>query len=309
MTPWQNRVTALTQRMADDMKLRNYSQKTIDTYTYHVGRFAQHVDKSLEQATPEDVRSFQLHLIEVRKVGWSSFNQAVCGLRFLFRTTYPRSWAVSMVPFGKKPKTLPTVLGGEEVTSLLSCVKSLKHRTFLLTLYAAGLRLNEAAELTIADIDSQRMQLRIAHGKGAKERLVPLSPRLLNELRDYWKQVRSPKYLFPGKTFDVPLSSTTIQKTCKAAVQKAGILKNVTPHTLRHSYATGLLEAGVDLLTISRLLGHKSFSTTMIYLHVRRPHLQSTPSPIDWLPVRQVPRYLQNDETPPHDNNCESPIS
>jgi hypothetical protein len=110
-------------------------------------------------------------------------------------------------------------------------------------------------------------------------------------LRDYWKQVRSPKYLFPGKTFDVPLSSTTIQKTCKAAVQKAGILKNVTPHTLRHSYATGLLEAGVDLLTISRLLGHKSFSTTMIYLHVRRPHLQSTPSPIDWLPVRQRRGY------------------
>jgi integrase/recombinase XerD len=212
MTPWQNRVTALTQRMADDMKLRNYSQKTIDAYTYHVGRFAQHLGKSLEQATPEDVRSFQLHLIEVRKVGWSSFNQAVCGLRFLFRTTYPRSWAVSMVPFGKKPKTLPTVLGGEEVTSLLSCVKSLKHRTFLLTLYAAGLRLSEAAELTIADIDSRRMQLRIAHGKGAKERLVPLSPRLLQALRGYWKQVRSPKYLFPGKTFNVPLSSTTIQK-------------------------------------------------------------------------------------------------
>lgn len=309
MTPWQNRVTALTQRMADDMKLRNYSQKTIDTYTYHVGRFSQHIGKSLEQAVPEDVRSFQLHLIEERKVGWSSFNQAVCGLRFLFRTTYPRSWAVSMVPFGKKPKTLPMVLSGEEVTNLLSCVKSLKHRTFLLTLYAAGLRLNEAAELTIADIDSQRMQLRIAHGKGAKERLVPLSPRLLKELRDYWKQVRSPTYLFPGKTFDVPLSSTTIQKTCKAAVQKAGIRKNVTPHTLRHSYATGLLEAGVDLLTISRLLGHKSFSTTMIYLHVRRPHLQSTPSPVDWLPVRQVPRYLQNDETPPHDRNPESPIS
>jgi site-specific recombinase XerD len=224
-----------------------------------------------------------------------------------------------MVPFGKKPKTLPMVLGGEEVTSLLSCVKSLKHRTFLLTLYAAGLRLNEAAELTIADIDSQRMQLRIAHGKGAKERLVPLSPRLLKELRDYWKQVRSPTYLFPGKTFDVPLSSTTIQKTCKAAVQKAGILKNVTPHTLRHSYATGLLEAGVDLLTISRLLGHKSFSTTMIYLHVRRIHLGSTPSPIDWLPVRQVPGWVaapadarcrsEDESTLSDDSDSESPTS
>ncbi len=183
----------------------------------------------------------------------------------------------------------------EEVTSLLSCVKSLKHRTLLLTLYAAGLRISEGAALTIADIDSRRMQLRIAFGKGAKERLVPLSPRLLTELREYWKEVRSPKYLFPGKTFDVPLNSATIQKTCKAAVQQAGILKNVTPHTLRHSYATGLLEAGVDLFTIMRLLGHKSLSTTMIYLHVRRVHLGSTPSPIDWLPVKQVPDWKNPD--------------
>jgi integrase/recombinase XerD len=310
MTPWQNRVTALTRRMAEDMKLRNYSPRTIDTYTYHVGRFAEFLGHSLEQATPEDVRSFQLHLIEVRKVGWSSFNQAVCGLRFLFRTTYPRSWAVSMVPFGKRPKKLPTVLSGEEVMSVLSCVPNLKHRTFLLTLYAAGLRLSEAADLTIADIDSKRMQLRIACGKGAKERLVPLSPRLLKTLREYWKQVRSPKYLFPGKTFDVPLGSTTIQKTCKAAVLKAGILKAVSPHTLRHSYATGLLEAGVDLLTISRLLGHKSFSTTMIYLHVRRTHLGSTPSPIDWLPVRQLPKWLQTPDDQSRGNDSpESPTS
>jgi integrase/recombinase XerD len=303
MTPWQKRTTALTRRMAEDMQLRNLSPKTIDAYTYHVGRFAQFLGKSPEQATAEDVRSFQLHLINERKVGWSTFNQAVCGLRFLYRTTYPRSWAVSMVPFGKKPKTLPAVLSGEEVASLLSCVKSLKHRTFLLTLYAAGLRLSEAAALTIADIDSQRMQLRIASGKGAKERLVPLSPRLLQALRVYWKEVRSPKYLFPGKTFEVSLSPTTIQKTCKAAVQQAGIRKAVTPHTLRHSYATGLLEAGVDLLTISRLLGHKSFSTTMIYLHVRRIHLGSTPSPIDWLPVRQLPGWALPDNHNPGNHN------
>ncbi len=299
MTPWQNRVTQLTQRMADDMKLRNYSQSTIDAYTYHVGRFAEFLGKSPEDAVPEDVRSFQLHLIEVRKVGWSSFNQAVCGLRFLFRTTYPRRWVVSMVPFGKKPKKLPAVLSGEEVMRLLSCVTNLKHRTFLLTLYAAGLRLNEAAQLTIADIDSQRMQLRVACGKGAKERRVPLSPRLLAELRNYWKDVRSPNWLFPGKTFDAPLSSTTIQKACKAAVQKAGIRKAVTPHTLRHSYATGLLEAGVDLLTIGRLLGHSSFSATMIYLHVRRTHMGAAPSPIDWLPVRQLPGW----NSPPNNNN------
>lgn len=309
MTPWQKRATALTRRMADDMKLRNMSQKTIDAYTYHVGRFAQFLGNSPEHATPEDVRSFQLHLIEVRKVGWSSFNQAVCGLRFLFRTTYPRNWAVSMVPFGRKPKTLPAVLSGEEVASLLSCVKSIKHRTFLLTLYAAGLRLSEAAALTIADIDSQRMQLRVTSGKGAKERLVPLSPRLLEALRQYWREVRSPKYLFPGKNFEVSLSPTTIQKTCKAAVQKAGIRKAVTPHTLRHSYATGLLEAGVDLLAISRLLGHRSFSTTMIYLHVRRTHLGAAPSPIDWLPVRQLPGWAMPDNGNSNSNRFESPTS
>jgi len=301
MTPWQNRVTERTRRMADDMKLRNYSQQTIDTYTYHVSRFSQFLGRSLEQATPEDIRSFQRHLIEERKVGWSSFNQAVCGLRFLFRTTYPRSWVVSMVPFGKRPKTLPTVPGAKEVTDLLQCVGSLKHRTLLVTLYATGLRLSEGLALTLADIDSERMQLRVSHGKGARERLVPLSPRLLTALRSYWKEVRSPKYLFPGRTFAVSLSASTVQKTCKAAGQKAGILKKVTPHTLRHSYATGLLEAGVDLLTISRLLGHRSFSTTMKYLHVRRPHLQSAPSPIDWLPVRQLPGWLAPPNTASHE--------
>lgn len=296
MTPWENRAHSaddITKRMAGDMKLRNMSPRTIDAYTYHVGRFAGFYGRDLTHATAEDVRSFQLHLIEVRKVGWSSFNQAVCGLRFLYRFTLPKPWPVAMIPFGKRPKKLPAVLAADEVDRLLTCVHNLKHRTFLLTLYAAGLRLSEAAAITIPDIDSHRMQLRVTHGKGHKERMVPISPRLLLALREYWKTVRAPKFLFPGKTVHVPLSSTTIQKTCKAAVAKAGILKPVTPHTLRHSYATGLLEAGVDLLTISRLLGHKSFTTTMVYLHVRRTHLGSTPSPIDWLPVNELPGWMK----------------
>jgi site-specific recombinase XerD len=196
-----------------------------------------------------------------------------------------------MIPFGKRPKKLPTVLGQTEVERLLACVPNAKHRMVLLTLYAAGLRLSEGLHLCVADLDGDRMQLKVTSGKGRKQRLVPLSPRLLQELREYWKQARPPQYLFTGKTPDVPLSSTTVQKACKLAVAKAGIQKEVTPHTLRHSYATGLLEAGVDLLTIGQLLGHKSFTTTMVYLHVRRPHLQSTPSPIDWLPVRQCPRW------------------
>lgn len=293
MTPWQQRISKFTQRMAEDMLLRNMSQSTIDAYTYHVGRFAAFLGRSPETASPEDVRSFQLHLIRERNIGWSSFNQAVCGLRFLYRHTFPREWVVKMVPFGKKPKTLPEVLSGDEVSRLIECVSNIKHRSFLLTLYAAGLRLNEAAHLTIPDIDSQRMQLKVASGKGAKERRVPLSPRLLTELRIYWKQDRPLKYLFPGRTNDVPLAPTTIQKVCKAAAAKIGLDRRITPHTLRHSFATHLLEAGVDLLVISRLLGHKSFSTTMKYLHVRRLHLNSVPSPADWLPVRQLPGWEQ----------------
>ncbi|MGB6043171.1 MAG: site-specific integrase [Pirellulales bacterium] len=292
MTPYQNRLTKITRRMAEDMKIRNLAQATIDAYTYHVSKFDDFLGtKRLQDATPEDLRSFQLHLIEDRKVGFSSFNQAVCGLRFLYQVTLPKPWPVAMIPYGKRARTLPTVLGLEEVDALLQCTPNLKHRTFFMTLYAAGLRLAEVSHLTIPDIDSQRMQLKVACGKGNKQRLVPLSPRLLTAMREYWKEYRPTQYLFPGKTPDRPYAATSIQKAIKAAAKKANIKKNVTPHTLRHSYATGLLEAGVDILTISRLLGHASFTTTMIYLHVRRPHLERTPSPLDWLPTRQLPKW------------------
>ena len=181
---------------------------------------------------------------------------------------------------------------------LLSCVKCHKHRVFLLLQYACGLRLNEAAHLKISDIDSQRMQIRVDSGKGQKTRMVPMAPRLLAALREYWLAYRPEVYLFPGKTPDTPLSSATIQKACKLAVAKAGIKKPATPHTMRHSFATSMLEAGVDVLTISKLLGHSSFVTTMIYLHVRRQHFDRSPSPIDWLPVRQCPKWADPDQQP-----------
>ena len=257
MTPHQKRnLSPITQRMAGDMLIRNLSPRTIDAYTYHVERFAKHFGKPLDELGPEEIRLYQLHLIEVKKASWSSFNQAVCGLRFLYHVTLPRPWVVQQIPFGKRPKRLPAVLGAEEVSRLLACVPVLKHRMVLLTMYAAGLRLTEATHLQLTDIDSPRMLLNIRHGKGNKQRLVPLSPRLLEELRGYWKQTRPPLFLFPGKTPEVPLSSATVQKACKLAAAQARLdSPRISPHTLRHSYATGLLEAGVDLLTIGRLGG------------------------------------------------------
>ncbi len=297
MTPYQNRLDEITARVAGDMKIRNFAPATIDAYTYHIDRFSDFLgDTEVVDATPEHVRSFQLHLIEQRKVGWSSFNQAVCGLRFMYRVTFPKPWPVAMIPFGKRPKRLPVVLGSDEVDRLLQCTANLKHRTCLTTLYACGLRLSEGSNLTIPDIDSARMQLRVRQGKGDKTRLVPISPRLLGELRQYWKVDKPTNFLFPGKHDDTPISGTSMQKAIKAAAKEAGINKAISPHTLRHSYATGLLEAGVDLLTISRLLGHRSFATTMVYLHVRRTHLGSAPSPIDWLPIRQLPGWSQGDQ-------------
>lgn len=298
MTPYQKRLTDVTRRLAEDMKIRNLAQATIDAYTYHVQRFADFSKKPLDRATPEDVRSFQLYLIETKKVGYSSFNQAVCALRFLYTTTIPRKWPVKMIPYGKRDKKLPTVLSRQEVDRLLECTTNVKHRTFLMTLYGAGLRLAECSNLQIKDIDSDRMQLRIACAKGSKQRLVPLSPRLLQSLRDYWRQYRPATYLFPGKTPDVPYAATSIQKAMKVSAKRAGINKSVYPHVLRHSYATGLLEAGVDILTISRLLGHASFATTMIYLHCRIQHIEHAPSPLDLLPVRQLPGWQQAKNNP-----------
>lgn len=299
-------MTPLRQRMTQDMQIRNLSPRTIECYTYHVGCFAKHFGRSPDRLGPEEVRAYQVYLVQQKKASWASFNQAVCALRFLYRVTIPRPWPVIQIPFAKKPKKLPVVLGPEETKRLLQCARPLKPRVLLTTIYAAGLRLEEATHLKVQDIDSVRMLLRVAHGKGAKERLVPLSPRLLNELRAYWGVVQPQHWLFPGEDHAKPLSDTTVQKSCKRAAREAGITKRVSPHVLRHSHATALLEAGVDLLTISRLLGHRSFSTTLIYLHVRRPHMESVQSPLDLLPLDQCPRF-GDWPAPPTGATTESP--
>jgi site-specific recombinase XerD len=199
MTPHKKRSCKVTRRLAEDMTIRNLAPATIDAYTYHVRRFADFIQKPLDRVTREDVRTFQLHLIQDRKLAYSTFNQAVCALRFYYRHTQPMPWPVTAVPFGKRPKKLPTVLSRQEVDDLIQCTENLKHRTFLMTLYAGGLRFAEAANLRIPDINSKRMMIRIASGKGRKERLVPLSPRLLEELRGYWIEYRPTDLLFPGK--------------------------------------------------------------------------------------------------------------
>jgi site-specific recombinase XerD len=307
MTPYKKRSCLITKRLAEDLQIRNMAETTIDAYTYHVRCFADFIQKPLDRVTPEDVRTFQLHLIGDRKLAYSTFNQAVCALRFYYRFTQPMSWPVTMVPFGKRPKTLPVVLSRTEIEKLFQCTPNLKHRTFLMTLYSAGLRFAEAAHLKTSHIDSQRMMIHVAAGKGNKDRYVPLSPRLLKQLRVYWSKYRPPgTLLFPGKARknmpEKPYADTSIRKAIKDSAKRAEIKKRVYPHVLRHSYATGLLEAGVDLLTISRLLGHASFVTTMRYLHCRREHLHSAPSPLDWLPVQQLPTY-----TPPPENPKENP--
>jgi site-specific recombinase XerD len=275
--------------MIADMQIRNFSQRTIECYTHHVACFAKHFGRSPESLGAEQIRAYQVYLVQQKKASWSSFNQAVCALRFLYRVTLGRTEPVFQIPFAKQPRKLPVVLSPQEVQRLLACARPRKLQVILTTIYAAGLRLHEATHLEVRDIDSARMLLRVAHGKGDKERLVPLSPRLLQELREYWRIVRPERWLFPGTVPGTPLGDSAVQKACQRATLEARITKHVTPHTLRHSYATGLLEAGVDLLTIQRLLGHSCFSTTLIYLHVRRTRLESTVSPLDLLPIDQCP--------------------
>jgi len=277
-------MSELRKRFVEDLQLRNYARRTIETYTRHVAGFARHFGRSPEELGPEEIRSYQLYLVQEKGVSWSTFNQAVCALRFLYRITLPRPWAVAMIAFAKKPKKLPCVLGAEEVEKLLSCARPAKLRMVLATLYAAGLRLGEALHLQPADIDASRMLLHVRQGKGGKDRMVPLSPRLLRELREYWQVERPKVWLFPGAGGQRPLDPASVQKACGQAALAAGLQKHVTPHTLRHSFATLLAERGENLLTIQALLGHRSLTTTQIYLHLRRAHLSSIVSPFDYLP-------------------------
>ena len=291
-------MTPLRQRFIDDLRLRNYARRTIDTYVGRVACFAKHFGRSPELLGPNEVRDFQLHLLE-RRVSWSSFNQAVCALRFLYGTTLGRAEQLPLIPFGKRPKTLPSVLSPAEVLRLLDAAEPGRERVLLQVAYGCGLRLSELLHLQVADIDSARMVIHVRQGKGAKDRLVPLSLRLLEELRAYWRRGRPCTWLFPGQKPGRPINASHIQRRLGHLVKQLGLSKHCSMHTLRHSYATHLLEAGVDVLTLKALLGHTSLQTTARYLHVSTHRLAQTPSLLDLLVLpKPVPPGVRREGQP-----------
>jgi integrase/recombinase XerD len=285
-------MTPLRQRFIDDLRLRNYSPRTIDTYVGHIAAFARHFGRSPELLGPEEVRAYQLHILD-RKLSWSSFNQAVCALRLLYYTTLGRSAQIPVIPYGKRPKRLPTVLSPDEVLRLIRSAASGRDRLVVQVAYGCGLRLSELTHLRVSDIDSARMVIHVRQGKGAKDRLVPLSPRLLDELRAYWRMSRPRDWLFPGQKPGQPLNASHVQRRFTRARKQAGLTKRCSMHTLRHSYATHLIEAGVDLFTLKELMGHRSLHTTALYLHLSTQRLQHMPSLLDLLAVPRPP------QTPP----------
>jgi site-specific recombinase XerD len=271
-------MSALRKRMIDDMRIRNLSRHTIDGYTGAVARFAKHFGKSPDVLGPEHIREYQLHLRDQRKIEWSTFNVVVCALKFLYNVTLRRDWDSRAIPFSKKEKKLPVILSTAEIRSFFSVIENRKHWTIFTLMYGTGLRISETLNLVLSDIDSKRMVIRVRHGKGRKDRYLPLSSTLLESLRDYWRFYRPGNALFPGAIPGKPLNRSSVERLCSGFREKARIAKPVTPHTMRHCFATHLLEAGTDLRTIQVLLGHRSLNTTAIYLHVvtRAPQVTST---------------------------------
>jgi integrase/recombinase XerD len=280
-------VTHLRKMMLEELQRRNYSEITTRKYLQYVTAFARHFGKSPDQLGPNELRSYQAYLLQERKVTPGTAVNCVAALRFFFIKTLKRHQFREFLPYPKDRRRLPTVLSREEVSALINAAGTLFRRTLLMTLYGTGMRRSELAHLKIGDIDSQRMIIRVVAGKGGKDRDLPLSPTLLETLREYWRWRKPKLYLFPTRTrglpVEEPISDKTIWIACSDAAHRAGINKRVTPHTLRHSWATHLLEAGTDLRTIQVLLGHGDLETTAQYLHLSQRHLQAVSNPLDGL--------------------------
>jgi site-specific recombinase XerD len=282
MTPVRH-LTPLRRRMIEDMKLRNFAPRTIQVYVERVATFAKHFGKSPKHLGAAEVRAYLLFLIQEKHASWSYYNQTVCALRFIYGVTLGNASILDGVVCPKQVKKLPVVLSPDEVVQFFQAITNLKHRAMLMTAYSAGFRVSEVAALRVADIDSQRMVIRIRQAKGRKDRYVMLSPRLLEVLREYWKAARPTGYLFPGRDPERPIHPRTVNQACRDACQASGLSKRVTVHTLRHSFATHLLESGSNIRIIQVLLGHRSLRTTTVYTHVSAAALEATTSPLDRL--------------------------
>jgi len=275
--------------MSDDMSVRGMSGGTQQQYISACARYAAYFGKSPQHLGLEHIKAYQVFLVREKKA-WSTLNINVCALRFLDRVTLGKKWAVEHIVYAKKPKTLPEVLSLEEVAAFLEPVINIKHRAMLVTAYACGLPLMEVASLRVADIDSKRMVVRVQQGKGSKDRYVMLSATHLQLLREYWKVVRPTDWLFPGAKPGQHISGGSLAKACALAWKNSGLNIKVTLRTLRHTFATHLLEDGVNIRKIQVLLGHESLSTTAIYTHVATSEICATRSPLDLLPKNSVTR-------------------
>lgn len=274
-------MSELRTRMIRDMALRGFSPRTHASYIAAVVKLAKYYHRSPDQLTNEEVQAYLAYLILERKLSWSTCSQAAHAFRFLYHVTLGHPRTDFHVPAPKQPQKLPEILSREEVCRLLAAPPHPRHRLLLTTVYAAGLRVSEAIALKVSDIDADRMTIRIEQGKGAKDRYVALAARLLQDLRAYWKSAPPGVWLFANRQGTRPIDITVAQKIYTMAKLRAGIHKQGGIHALRHAFATHLLEAGTDLHTVQRLLGHRQISTTMRYFHLSQGRLVGTRSPLD----------------------------
>lgn len=273
-------MTPLRQRMIEDLRIRGLSQNTIDSYVGAVERFARFFRRSPGELDREHIRTFQVHLVCDKHISTATLNCYTSALRLLYTVTLGKDWDVRAIPCAKTPKRLPEVLTQDEVLRLFAGITNIKHRVIAMTIYAAGLRVSEVAHLQVADIDSKRMLIHVRQGKGAKDRLVPLSPALLTPLREYCRSCRPALWLFPGQIPGHHINSRSVHRVLGKA-SAAALGRPVSPHVLRHSCATHMLEAGVGIRVVQGFLGHRRLSTTDRYSHVSRERITATKSPLD----------------------------
>ena len=267
--------------MDRELRIRGLAESTRRNYLMSMRCFVRHFMQPPDKLTAEDVKQYQLFLTKERQLAWSTFNVHVCAIRFFYLHVFPVDWSVEHIPYQRARKRVPVVLSRNEVLALLAAPTSLKQRAILMTLYSSGLRLRETLHLRLTDIDSERMMIRVQDGKGRKDRYVMLSRTLLETLRRYWREQHPATWLFPGQDPSRPLTRSSVARIIRRAKDRAGIQKDVSAHTLRHCFATHLLERGVNIRVIQRLLGHRSLRSTEIYTHVAENYVCDTISPLD----------------------------